>query len=606
MSSEETPPDSSDSATESLDTTGAAAATGGAASSRRGPAKVILITLIGLLVIVLGTYGVGFAIAGDRTPRDATAGGVPIGGLSRAAAEEKLAEELAPRIEQDITLIVDDEAVTTTAAELGLGVDVPATVDLVGIGRKADPRHIWSVLTGGGEVAPVVTVDDATLEAYLADLAEQVHRDPVDAKVAIKKEKVAYTKSVQARDLDVAGSAAAIKDAFLAADQVTLPFTLTDPAVTDEQAKEARQIAKKIVSGPVVLQVKGVGTYKVPVSDLAKSYRFEVKDGALVAVLDGDKLFELSKSGLSGLATTKPVDAKVEIRDGKPHVVPSKDGNEIDQKTLVKAVEESVGKSGKGRTSTVSPNGKKAEYTTEDAKKAGVKEIVSEYTTNFPYAEYRNVNLSVAAGLINNAYLKPGDQFSLNERIGERTRAKGFVDGSFIENGRLVQGLAGGISQSATTVFNAAFFGGVQLDQWQPHTLYFDRYPAGRESTVYLPTIDVKFTNNTPYGMVVQAFVSKASPGGQGSITVRLWSTKHFTVESPEPTKSGFYSGTTRYVDTPDCTYQAPIQGFTAKYHRIIRTTDGKLVKREDYSWKYSAGDEIRCGKPPSDDDDED
>lgn len=617
MTTEDQSPTTPDTAAEALDTaagsaaSGAGAAGSGAGGARKGGAKrVILVTVIGLVVLALAVYGTGYALSGDRAPRNATIAGIGVGGMSRAEATAKIADEFETRTAREITLTVDDETVVTSPAELGFGVDAVATINQIGIGRSLDPRHIWTVLAGGGEADPVVTVDQGKLDAFLNELSEKIHRDPVDATVSFAKSKVKYTSAVQGRDLDVAAAEAALKDGFLDADTIDLPVELVDPEITDDLAADAREKAEKIVSDPVILQVKGGGKYEIPVQDLAKAYSFEVRDGKLVAVLDSKELLKLSQEGLDDLATEDPVNARVEIRDGKPYIVSSKDGNEITEKILRKAVEDTVGASGKERSTTVTPNGKKADYTTEDAKEAGVKEIVGEFTTYFPYAEYRNINLSVAARLINNAFLKPGDQFSLNQRIGERTEAKGFVYGSVIEGGRLVQGLAGGISQSATTVYNAAFFSGLQLDQWQPHTLYFDRYPAGRESTVYLPTIDVKFTNNTPHGVVVQAFVNKAGPGTQGSMTVRVWSTKHFVVESPEPTKEGFYnSGVTRWVDAPNCAYQAPIQGFTARYHRNISDPSGKFIKREDFVWKYSAGDEIRCGKKPEpkkDDDDDD
>lgn len=570
---------------------------------RSGPVTALLVTLIGVLVLLLGTYGVGYAMAGDRTPRDARVAGIAIGGMTSAEAEEVLERELGPRANAEVTLQVDGKSHKAKPADMGLGVDYAATVAQAGAGRNADPRHIWKVLAGGGDLDPVTTVDEDKLNAFVADLADKTARKPVDAKVAIKKGKVAYTKAAPARALDTETTTQLIRDSYLVRTSVTLPVAFTEPEITDAEAADAKAAAEQIVAAPIVLKVKGADDYTLPVSTLEKSYSFPVKDGKVTAVLDQKKLYELNKEGLDKLSTAKPRDARVEIRDGKPHVVASKDGNHVDQKSLIAAVKQALATKGEKRVVTVKPNGQKAEYTTEDAKKAGVKEIVSEFSSSFPYAEYRNVNLSVAAGLINNTYLKPGDQFSLNGQIGPRSADQGFIDGYFIEGGVLKKGLAGGISQSATTVFNTAFFAGVQLDQWQPHTLYFDRYPAGRESTVYYPSIDVKFTNDTPHGMVVQAFVDKAAPGGTGSITVRIWSTKYYKVETGEPKKSGFYSGTTRWVDDPNCEYQAPIQGFTASYYRIVRKLDGSVDKDENHTWKYSAGDEIKCGKKPSSDD---
>jgi vancomycin resistance protein YoaR len=72
------------------------------------------------------------------------------------------------------------------------------------------------------------------------------------------------------------------------------------------------------------------------------------------------------------------------------------------------------------------------------------------------------------------------------------------------------------------------FFAGLKDIQHQPHTLYIDRYPAGREATVAWPSLDLKFENDTKYGVLVQAYIVKGTPSRQGSITVKMWSTKTY------------------------------------------------------------------------------
>ena len=94
--------------------------------------------------------------------------------------------------------------------------------------------------------------------------------------------------------------------------------------------------------------------------------------------------------------------------------------------------------------------------------------------------------------------LKPGEIFSLNGIVGERTAANGFVEGFIIKGGKFKEELGGGVSQSATTTFNAMFFAGLKDIQHQPHTLYIDRYPAGREATVAWPTPGPEASRTTP------------------------------------------------------------------------------------------------------------
>ncbi|MGD7705782.1 VanW family protein [Microlunatus sp. Y2014] len=571
--------------------------------SRMRPWKLLTLILGGLLLVLLGTYVVGYVMAGENTPRNATVDGIPIGGMSRDEAIATLERELGPKGEAELTVVVDGEEHKVKPAEAGLTIDFPATVDQSGLGRSFDPRHLWRVLAGGTELSPVVAVDEEALTNRVAELAKATDRKAINAAVAFEDDKPKVTASQEARTLNQEQTATLLKQSFLVRDQVVVPVELVEPEITDAEAAAAKEFATALTSGPVVLKLAGSeSTYEVPVSTLTQAYTFAVENGTVVPKFDAKKLYELNAKALDKLPNTKPKDARVEIRGGKPTVVPAVDGTRIDEAALAKAVEPVAGKTGKERTVTVTPNAAKAEHTTAEAQQAGVKEVVGEFTTTFPYAEYRNVNLAVAAGFMNNTYLQPGEQFSMNGELGTRTPAKGYIDGYFIEGGILKKGLAGGISQSATTVYNAAFFAGLQIDEHQPHTLYFPRYPAGRESTVYYPSIDVKFTNDTKYGVVVQAFVNKASPGQQGSITVRIWSTKNRTVESAEPTKSDFTTGKTRYIDDPKCEYQAPIKGFTAKYYRIIKDLNGQVIKREDYVWKYTPGDEIRCGKPPGDD----
>src|SRR5690606_29363074 len=120
--------------------------------------------------------------------------------------------------------------------------------------------------------------------------------------------------------------------------------------------------------------------------------------------------------------------------------------------------------------------------------------------------------------------------FSLNETVGERTAANGFTEGYIISDGIFRKDLGGGVSQIATTTFNAMFFAGLEDVEHKPHSVYIDRYPVGREATVAWPSVDLKFKNTTPYGVLVKASVEKSAPGGEGSATVSMFSTKRWDI----------------------------------------------------------------------------
>jgi vancomycin resistance protein YoaR len=164
-----------------------------------------------------------------------------------------------------------------------------------------------------------------------------------------------------------------------------------------------------------------------------------------------------------------------------------------------------------------------------------------------------------------------------------------------IVDGRFRMELGGGVSQSATTTFNAAFFAGLQDVEHRPHGLYINRYPAGREATVYWPTVDLRFKNDTDHGVLVQADVVKATPSKQGRITVRMWSTKTYDkVRSSELVRSNYTSGPVIRDDRADCEPQAPVQGFDVNYRRLFYRCD-EVVKTEKFFWRYKPTSRVIC-----------
>jgi vancomycin resistance protein YoaR len=128
------------------------------------------------------------------------------------------------------------------------------------------------------------------------------------------------------------------------------------------------------------------------------------------------------------------------------------------------------------------------------------------------------LNIRRAAEEIDGTILDPGETFSMNEALGERTTAKGYVPAPMISNGRLVDSVGGGISQLATTLYNAAFFAGFDLVEHTPHSLYIDRYPMGREATVSWGGPELIFRNDKQASLLIKATATDTS------ITVRFYS----------------------------------------------------------------------------------
>jgi vancomycin resistance protein YoaR len=169
-------------------------------------------------------------------------------------------------------------------------------------------------------------------------------------------------------------------------------------------------------------------------------------------------------------------------------------------------------------------------------------ELIGEFTTNHPCCEARVTNIQRMADLIRGVYILPGETFSVNEFVGPRTRDNGFVSAGAIRQGHMVQEVGGGVSQFVTTTFNAAYFAGLDFDEYRSHTIYFSRYPYGREATIGIPYPDLILNNTTDYPILVWNSYSGTS------ITVSLYSTKSIDVEELGQRRSS--AGACTHVET--------------------------------------------------------
>ena len=557
----------------------------------------MLAVLATIVVMLVALYAVAFLMAGDKLPRNAVISGVAVGGLSRSAAIDTLSRELGRRAAAPMDVVVNGQPSRVAPEDAGLSIDYAASVDAAGGGRSFDPRQIFRVLTGGAATDAKVLVDETKLENAVAGLAEEADQAPENAALAYDGTDIEQKKAQPGVTVEQQAAASAIEDGFLvAAGPITLPAEVVEPDVTDDEAREVRRtVAEPAVAAPIKVKAGPAGTFTISPGMIADSLTFAAENSTLVPVLDAAKLRRAAEPAVEKVELTKPKDARVRLVDGRPQVVPAVDGTSVTADDLKKAVEPALTAKGDQRTVSVELTGAKAKFSTEDARKLGIKEVTGEFTTYFPYASYRNTNIGRAAELINGTLLEPGETFSLNGIVGERTAANGFVEGFVIEGGKFKRELGGGVSQSATTTFNAMFFAGLKDVEHRPHTLYINRYPAGREATVSWPNLDMAFQNDTKYGVLVQAFRVKGAPGRKGSITVRMWSTKAYDkVVATKPSRSNFTTGRDIEDDSPDCEPTEPVQGFDVRYARLFYR-DGAVVKRENFYWRYAPTDRVRC-----------
>ena len=540
------------------------------------------------IVVLAGAYLAVAWWTGRAVPAALVVEGVSVGGMTTEQATERLQAEFAAKVKAPIRvdLAGTNSSFSLEPATAGLTLDLPGT--LAGLsGFTVDPSVIWNRLSGRPERPLLVHVDQNRLSEALTAQAAKVQSAPVDGTVSFVGGKVVTTPAHNGLALHVDDAARKITQAWPRVQSVTADATVTEPKVTQAKLDAAvRTFATPAMSGPVTIVIGDKTAAVTPEQYAGALSMVPDATGALAPVVDAEALRGVVVSATSGFVVPAQ-NASIVLEGGAPVVRPSVAGVAVDTTPaadlLVKAM------TAPDRRMALSLVPAAPALTTEAAQALGVKELVATFDSTFPNNPDRTVNLTTAANTINGTLIKPGEVFSLNGILGERTAAKGYREAGMILNGRLVKATGGGVSQISTVIYNLAWFSGVALTEHQAHSFYISRYPAGREATVNWPTIDNKWTNTTPYGMLVQMWVSGSQVHG------RMWSTKVYDVEAIEGPRTNPRPGKVIRDSSAGCVPQSSIvAGFDITVKRVIRKA-GAVVKTESYTTTYDAEDQIIC-----------
>jgi vancomycin resistance protein YoaR len=563
----------------------------------RRTAVLAPVLLLGLLAVV---YGVDLLLARGEVPRNTVVAGVEVGGMSPAAATAALEEQLAPRVTADHTVVAEDVTAPFSPTAAGIDLDADATV-----GAAAEqPLNPWTRLTtlfSEREVAPVLSTDETAFTAAVADIAAQVDQAPSDATIAIEGTTASVVEPGDGRAMDQEAAAEAILASLAAGGDPSTPIELpveVDPVAVE--AAEAQRVLDEVVtpalSAPVrVVSDDGGTSAEVPVAAIAAALRFTPQeDGELAVDVDPAALQEALGDRLEAFGTSAK-DARFEVSGGSVEVVPSVNGTGVDPQRLADQLMPVLTEEAP-RSVTAELGPVPAEFTTEEAEALGIREEISSFTTYFTNTQ-SGTNIRVVAEEVDGAVVLPGETFSLNGFTGPRGLAEGYVEAGVINNGEFTTAVGGGISQFATTMFNAVFFAGLEDIYHKPHSYYISRYPAGREATVYYDSIDLTWRNDSDAGVYID---TNWQPG---AITVTFYGTKRYDIESVSSQRYDIRQPAVQEKpDDGDCTPQGGSTGFSITVTRIFNDLQsGAEIRREQFNTRYAAEPVIRC-VPPEDD----
>lgn len=555
--------------------------------------RTVLIALgaVAVLILVTGVTS-AYAYAGD-VPRGTTVLGADLGGKSRAEAAEALRAELARRgVDAPLTVKVGDQTGAIKPAEVGLAVDVPATVDAA----AAASTGPLGLLFGSRTVDPVVIVDAARLDVRLRQVLGKAGQAMTMPTIRFSGTTPKPVYPAPGYDLHPDRSAEAVRAGWLGGGPVEVPVVEFNPATSREDVDRLlAEVARPAVAAGVSVTTDR-GRLTISPGAIAKSLQFTAdRTGRLTPRVDEKKL-RAAIEGLLPQVEQAPRDATYTIAGGRPRIVPSVAGQRLDTAALSRDLLPVLSRTNDrvipGKLTPVEPK-----TSTADLGKLGIKERISTFTTRFTggLSSPRSQNIVQIAKEVDGALVLPGETFSLNGHTGQRGVEQGYQEAPVILDGKLVPGVGGGASQFTTTLFNATYYAGLEDVQHKPHSFYFSRYPPVIESTIFYPDLDFKFRNNSQYGVVLDTSWTDST------ITVSVWSTRVYDSVTTEWSERRNITQPTRvYLPPgPDCIEAAGSVGFAQDAWRIFRK-GGKVVEREKFSWRYDAEPIYVCGPPPS------
>ncbi|HUR50550.1 MAG TPA: VanW family protein [Mycobacteriales bacterium] len=488
--------------------------------------------LIVAAVSMVGAVTLAFVIAyqaADRTAPEIRIGSLPAGNLDRAALEQLLTSTVSGSPDT-ISVTLGRRTTSLSVDELGVELDVRATAQRA---LEESGRSFWRRSGHPPSVKPAFRTDPDELERAVATLVHAAQVPESHGALQLREGRLVTTAPADGQHVDPEVVRDTLQEL---TDDVPWPPTIAVQVEVDRAHVSPQQLqtlaarVSALVDPPVHLSA-GARRVVVPpeqlvatlsVADLAGTpvhgITLELKPAPSLRLAEGlarelgvntqePKVEAAKPTALlraRGNASWRPRPASTRL------IERGVAGQEVPPERVLEVLRRLV--AGETTPSAAVPvTTRPLPPRTLDAEAARIDSVLGTFTTPFACCQPRVRNITLMAKALDGLLIAPGEQLSLNRAVGRRTTAKGYVDAPFILEGELSTDIGGGVSQVATTMLNAAFFAGLQLDRHQAHSFYISRYPPGREATLNYPTIDIRWTNDSAGAVLVRTTVTSTS-----------------------------------------------------------------------------------------------
>src|SRR5215207_1664549 len=519
-----------------------------------------------LVVIIIWTLGYQLLYAGRIFPGVSVAG-VDLSGLTPSDAAVKLNQTLAYPINGKVLFRDGEKAWVATPAQLGMVFDPSSSaMTAYRLGRSGG---LFGALSGqiraggaGVHVPPVIVFDQRVAFQYLNQISTQINQPVTEASLVLEGTNVVAQPGQVGRELKMEATLIYLGSQLQTFSDGEVPLVVQEiqPKILDVSAQA--DMARQMLSQPLTLVIPNAtqndpSPYVYNQEILANLLSVEQsQDGVLVA---------LSQTGLRDILVPvknqvdrNPADAKFIFNDDTRQLdvmAESSVGRAMDIEASIKAINEALLR-GEHTASLVINEAQPKVPATATGQELGITELIHSETSYFYGSSAERIqNIQAAAAQFHGLLVAPGETFSMGEHMGDVSLENGFAEALIIYGGRTIKGVGGGVCQVSTTLFRAVFNAGFPIVERTPHAYRVSYYEqnasggvdprlAGLDATVYFPLVDFKFTNDSPYWILMETYM------GSGSLTWKFYSTSDGRSVTYDT------SGPTNVVSAPSPTFE--------------------------------------------------
>ena len=579
---------------------------------KQRPFLIAGIAILGCLLIFLCVICFDYTINAGKIHYGVRANGFKIGGKTVQEAEKYLAEQLSQSSDEPVKIVYDKHSWKVSSADIDLKFGTRQMAQRAfTIGRSGNffenIGERLSSYSGKHSIPLVFSYNDNKASKIQEKIQALTDDSAEDSYVKLESTAFVVHEGHDGRALNTSVLMRNLAQAMIqGTKKIDAPVDTVKMGISKEEAQNAANVARTLskTSVQVIHKKKKWQLTSAQIQSLFafKSNEEVAKDDAIInenKLKTSDKVFltpyiSSDKVGKEVIAKMgqdighAAVNAKFSTAGGVVTIIPSKNGVGADPVALAKDFATVLQSEKPSKVVIVKTTAVLPEITTKKAQGMGIKDRIGTFSTTFSSGNKPRVtNIQLLAQSLDNVLVGPGETFSFNNTVGERTAEKGYKEAGAIVDGELVAQLGGGICQVNTTLFNAVLLSGLPITQRINHSNYISHYPLGRDATVSWGGPDFKFVNDTKSWVLISSACTNSSvtislygtdPGYDVSLSTSDWQNvkKFSTKEVPDPKlKKG-----TKVVES------SGVNGGIIKLTRVVKK-DGEQVSKSVFTSHY-------------------